>query len=105
MKILKINTKKLKRNFKRLIWILADKAFLTFLILFLIGLIFNGIIFYRYNILIKKAEIKTTEIPFQFKEKIFQDVLKTWQEKENRFNETETKQYPDPFRMITTIQE
>ena len=98
MKIPKLKIKKIKEFLKRLPRILGERAFLTFLGLLLVALIFGGIIFYQYNILVKKAEVQITEEPLQFQEKIYQDVLKIWQERKEKFQETEFKEYPDPFR-------
>lgn len=98
MKLPKVKIKKIKEFLKRLPRTLGDKAFLTFLVFLLMALIFGGIIFYKYNILVKKVQPEIVEKPIQFKEKAYQDVLKTWQEKEERFKETDLKQYPDPFK-------
>jgi len=94
----KVKIKKIKEFLKRLPRTLGDKAFLTFLVFLLMALIFGGIIFYKYNILVKKVQPEIVEKPIQFKEKTYQDVLKIWQDKEERFKETDLKQYPDPFK-------
>ncbi len=98
MKISKLKTRKIKKFFKELPRTLGEKAFLTFLGLLLLALIFSGFIFYKYNLLVKKVEVQNIERPLQFKEKTYQDILKIWQEKEKRFQETDLKIYPDPFR-------
>ena len=79
---------------------MAERAFLSFLILLLISLILGGLIFYQYNILPKKKEVGPAENPLQFQEKTYQAVLKTWQEREKRFEETATKEYFDIFQEI-----
>ena len=98
MKIPKIKTKKIKGFFKKLPQVLAERAFLTFLFLFLIVLIIGGIVFYKYDVLAKKAEPQILEKPLQFQEKTYQSVLRVWQEKEKRFNEADFQEYPNPFR-------
>src|SRR3989344_667230 len=77
---------------------IVERAFLSFLLLFLISLIAGGIIFYKYNILIKKKEIAQFENPPQFKEKIYENVLKIWQEREVAFEIAGTKKYFDIFK-------
>lgn len=99
MRIPKIKTKKIKDFLKKLPRILGEKAFLTYLILLFLALIFGGIIFYKYGILVKKTKIQIPEKPLQFKEKTYQEVLKIWQEKEKRFKETDRKEYPNPFKI------
>ena len=99
IKLPKLKTKKIKDFFKKLLRALGEKVFLTFLGLLLISLILGGIVFYKYSILIKKTKPKIIEKPLQFKEKTYQEVLKIWQEKEKRFEDTDFKIYPDPFRV------
>jgi len=105
MKPPKIKIKKIKGFLKRLLRTLGEKAFLSFLGLLLISLIFGGIIFYQYNILVKRTEVQIQEIPLQFQEKAYQNILKIWQEREERFNGTETKQYSDLFKRSATTEE
>jgi len=107
MKMSRIKFNKIKVFFSKLPRILGEKAFLFFLALLFLALIFSGIVFYRYSFLIqnKKPEISQSEKPIQFKEKIYQDILQIWQEREERFNEAETKQYPDPFKESATTTE
>ena len=99
MKIPKLKVKKIKEFLKKLPRTLGERAFLTFLGLLLVALIFGGIIFYQYNILVKKAEVQITEELLQFQTNTYQDVLKIWQEREKKFQETDFKEYPDPFRI------
>ena len=100
MRIPKLKIKKIREFLKRLPQTLGEKAFFVFLGLLLIALIFGGIIFYQYNILVKRAEVQITEEPLQFQERTYQDTLKIWQEKEKKFQEADLKEYPDPFRLI-----
>ncbi|MFQ6049567.1 MAG: hypothetical protein ACE5J0_00815 [Candidatus Paceibacterales bacterium] len=97
MKIPKLKPKKIKDFLKKLPRALGERAFLAFLGLFVLSLILGGLAFYKYSVLAKKTELQTTEKPLQFKEKTYQKVLETWQEKEKRFKETDVKEYPDPF--------
>jgi len=98
LKLKKIKFKKAIEFFKKLPRTLGERAFLTFLGLLLIALIFGGLVFYKYSILVEKAEPEISKIPLKFKEKTYQEVLKVWQEKEKRFEEANFKIYPDPFR-------
>ncbi len=98
-KIPKFKTKKIKEFFKNLPQILGEQAFLAFLIFLFIVFIFGGIIFYKYDILAQRATPQVTEKPLQFEEKTYEDVLKIWQEKENKFKVSDSKIYPDPFKI------
>lgn len=99
MRLPQIKIKKIKEFLKKLPRTLGEKAFFVFLGLLLIALIFGGIIFYQYNVLAKRAEVQIIEKPIQFQEKAYQDILKIWQEREKRFQATDFKTYPDPFRV------
>ena len=98
IKLKKIQLKKFLTFLKKLPRILGEKAFLTFLGLMVFSLIFGAFLFYKYSFLTKKIEPQITERPLKFKEKTYEDVLKAWQEREERFNKAEFKEYPNPFR-------
>ena len=98
LKINKIKIKKIEGFLKKLPRILGERAFLTFFGLVILALIFGAIVFYKYNFLTKKSEPQTTENPLKFKEKTYEDVLKIWQEKEERFEGADLKEYPNPFK-------
>lgn len=97
MKIPRLKTKKIRVFCKKLPKVLAFHSFLTFLGLMLVALIFSGLIFYKYVILIQKMEPKITEKPLQFKEKTLENILKIWQEREDKFNAVEIKNYLNLF--------
>lgn len=98
MKIPKLKIKKLKKRLERLPKILAERAFLTFFGLFLLFLVLGFIVFYKYSFLIQQKVPEITEMaPRGFNEKIYEEVLKAWQEKEERFQRTDHKEYPNLF--------
>lgn len=101
MKILKLKFKREKEFLKKLPRILGEQAFLTFLALLFLALIFGGFLFYKYSILAEKAEPEIPEKPLEFQEKTYQEVLKIWQDRQKKFEETEFKIYPDPFKGLT----
>jgi len=94
----KIKIKKIGSFLKKLPRILGERAFLTFLGLMILSLILGAIVFYKYSFLKKKIEPQITERPLKFKEKTYEDVLKIWQEREERFKKADLKEYPNPFR-------
>ena len=94
----KIKIKKIGSFLKKLPRILGERAFLTFLGLMILSLILGAIVFYKYSFLTKKIEPQITERPLKFKEKTYEDVLKSWQEREERFKKADFKEYPNPFR-------
>ncbi len=97
MKLKKIKLENIKTRLKKLPKNLAEKAFLTFLKLFCISLIFGSFIFYQYVILGQKIEPQVTEKPIQFKEKTYESVLRFWQVREETIKEIDSKSYSNPF--------
>jgi hypothetical protein len=85
-----------KINLEKLKW-LAEHAFLVFLVLVLVALILGAAMFYKYNILVKKAEPEIKETPLQFKKNIYQNILEEWEGREERFKEADIKEHLDPF--------
>jgi hypothetical protein len=98
LKLKKVQLKKIKSFLKKLPRILGEEVFLTFLGLLIFSLVLGALTFYKYNLLAKKIEPQITERPLKFKEKTYEDVLKIWQEREERFKEADLKEYPNPFR-------
>ena len=100
LRISKIQIIKLKNIgvfFKKIPRILGKNAFLAFCGLFILSLAFGTFVFYRYRASIKEVETEIIEEQFSFEFEIYQEVLKTWQEKEKRLEKTDFNQYPSPF--------
>jgi len=91
---LKIETKKIKK----LPRVLAENSFLTFLAFLVIAVILGVLIFYKYSILIKREGPEITEKPLKFEKRVYQEILKTWREREKEFEEADLKEYPNPFK-------
>lgn len=94
----KLKIKKLKQFFAKSPRALAESAFLTFLGLFLIVLAVSAVLFYKYNILIKKTDLKVTDQPIEFKKEIYDSVLQVWQDREKNLNEADSQNYSSPFK-------
>ncbi|HDZ54292.1 MAG TPA: hypothetical protein ENI19_00125 [Candidatus Nealsonbacteria bacterium] len=105
MKIKKIRFDKIKVVFGKLLRILGEKVFLTFLGLLVVFLVFGAFLFYKYIFLVEKAQPEIIESSLQFDEGLFQKILEKSRDKQKKFEETETKKYPDPFTKIIIIEE
>lgn len=90
---------KLKKFLKRLPRILGENAFLTFLAVIFISLVSGALVFYKYSISVEQSKPEVLEEPLLFSEKDFQDVLKTWQDRQKKFEEADLKVYLSPFRL------
>ncbi|MCP6719164.1 MAG: hypothetical protein KJI71_02940 [Patescibacteria group bacterium] len=96
-KLKTIKIKDIKGFLKKLPLILAEKTFFAFLGLFVLSLIFGGIIYYRYTSLTRKIEPGTIEEQFKFKSETYDLILETWKEREEKFRKTDQRIYPDLF--------
>jgi len=96
-KLKKFKLKEVMVFFQKLPFILGKNAFLTFLGLFILALIFASFIFYTNYILRKDIDLDIIQEEFKFDSQTYQEVLEVWQEKDQRFKETDSKNYPNPF--------
>ena len=96
-KLKKFKLKEVTVFFQKLPLILGKNAFLTFLGLFILALIFASFVFYTSYILIKDIDFDIIQEEFKFDSQAYQEVLEIWQEKEKRLKETDSKIYPNPF--------
>ncbi len=88
---------KLKKFLGKVPLVITTHTFWACLILFILSLAIGANLFYKYNILVQRAEPEGLEQAVFFKEKTYQQVLEIWQEREKRFQEADFKEYPDPF--------
>jgi len=94
---MKINKKKIKKFFKKLPLKIAEHAFSASIFLSLLAIVFAGLLLYKYTNLAKKAEAEQQDQSFILKKNIYQEVLVIWQENEQKFQQADSKQYPNPF--------
>ncbi len=73
--------------------ILAQKAFLLFLLLFFVDLVFGVFIFYRYNF--PSQDLILGDQVLKIEKKTLQPCLDSIEKDRERFEETKTKIYPN----------
>ncbi|MBU0546997.1 hypothetical protein KKA72_02445 [Patescibacteria group bacterium] len=88
-------TKKFLSNLPRK---LVTAPLFAFLIISALFLLIGILIFYQKVIIVKDLEIEPTQNIVYFKEEIYQNILDTWAEREQRFKEADSKKYLDIFR-------
>ncbi|MBU0476725.1 hypothetical protein KKB68_01820 [Patescibacteria group bacterium] len=94
----KVNIDRVKQFLKKFPKILIGHIFLAFWGILFLASILGVLVFYKYSFLAGRIEPEILEKPFQFEEKAYRQVLEIWQERGQRFERTETKEYPDLFR-------
>ena len=92
------NLQKIKDCFSGSCRYLAEHAFLIFLVLVFISLIFGGFLFYKYSFLIDKNEPKIDIAVVRLNEGLCQKVVAQWQDRQGRFDGASEKSYPDSFK-------
>jgi hypothetical protein len=84
---------------KKIFWKIGENPLPTFFILLILALIFGSLIFYQYVFLVEKKEPQITEKPIQFKEEIYQKILKEWEIRQKNFEEAEFKEHRNLFQL------
>lgn len=101
MRLPSIKFNKIKEFLRKFFRTLAEKTFFTFLGLFFLALIFGTLLFYKNVILVKKAQPEISAKLIQLNEKLLEEILGESENRQKKFEETELKEYPDPFWRIT----
>lgn len=95
--IKRIRLKKIKQFLKNLPIFLAERFFLTFFVLLIIFLLLLGLIFFKYNVLIKNKNMEISEKPLMFESKLYDDILQIWQNKKIKFENADAEKYRNLF--------
>ena len=98
LKFRKIKLNGIQRFLSKLLKMFGEKPFLTSLGLILISLIIGGLVFYKYSILAENKKPEAQSSALILDEQTLQKILNTWQERQNEFEQTQTKEYPNPFK-------
>lgn len=91
--LLKLRASKIKR----IPQFLGENAFIFILIFILIEVILGELIFYKYIFSAKIHEPQTTDSLIEFRENIYQSVLREQQKRKEMFENSLREAYPDPF--------
>lgn len=97
MKAIRFDTKKFKKTLENFLLSLIERSFLTILLIFLFSLILGFLIFYKYGSNLPSGQTITKE-KIEFEEKLYERVLKNWQEREENFQKIDIKEYSNPFK-------
>ena len=76
---------------------MAEKFFLTLIALVLLALILGALVFYKFCYLSDEEELQIGGELLQLEEGLIQDLLKTLEERKERFDKAGLKNYPDLF--------
>ncbi len=96
---LSIDTKRIKLFWNRVPLFLAKQSFGVILILFVASLIIGFFVYYNYLVLAQNKPIDSADREIRFNEERFEELLTKQQERKTRFDETDSRVYPDLFRL------
>jgi len=94
----KIDLRKTKKILIKLSFKVAQRTFISFLVLFFIFLFISGVIFYKYGYLIANQEVEIYTKQIQINDKMYNQFLEYYIQRKNTFNLTEVKEYSNPFK-------
>lgn len=94
---MKIYFKKLKNSAKNFPKALADKSFLSSIILIFLALVVGAILFYKYDVLVEKQEAQSSQTSLRIQQANYSFVMSEWQERQEKFDAADFKNWPDPF--------
>ena len=94
---MKIEKEKIKNFLFKVFWLTARHAFFACLVLFLVAFFFGVWLFNKCNIITKTENLEGIQETFLLNNKVYKDVLNSWQESENRYEQADYKEYINPF--------
>ena len=97
IKEIKIDKTKILKLLKTLPLLTANHAFSACLALFLSALLIGSILFYRYFISAQKIDLSDIDNSYFLDEEDYQELKNTWQKHEIMLEQSEFKEYPNPF--------
>ena len=92
----KSKIKKVKDFLLNIPKILVQHFFRTLFFLLILDLILTGVLFYKYYL--QKEDLEFQSQVFGLNERLLNNVLEEWQEREEIFKSVDSKQYLDLFR-------
>lgn len=97
IKYMKIVIKNIIKFLKKMPLAIAKHAFEFCLLLIFLAAAIGALIFYKYAVLMEEKEVEIDNPPPQFNEILSQKVLRQKAEQEKRFQEADSKEYPNLF--------
>ena len=104
MKKIKIDISSLKKFLVTFSEKILDKDSLLLFFAIFFSLLIGLVVFYQYNFLPQRKEIKIIETPFLIEEEVLSKILTELEQRENKFNQEELRATPDPFWPEQTIE-
>ena len=89
------------KNVKKVFWFLGSHVFFVILTLIFLDIMFGGFLLYRYTFFAKIQDSGAPAQNFRFEESAYKNVLVELQAREQKFEEAQEQDYPNPFTAKT----
>jgi len=93
----KIKFQKIKESFKKVVWFLGERAFVSFIVFVSLALFAGGAIFYYYGFLVVTEDPTITIKTIELDENLYQSFLDNYTQRKQKFFEADFKIYFNPF--------
>lgn len=91
-----VNFNKFKES-TQILWILGSKAFWIIMMILLLELLFGGFLFYKYVFLTAQQNLEVVSSSYKFKENFYQNIVLSWQQREQNFQDFYQNEHINPF--------
>lgn len=92
-----VKLKRKMKGIKKVPVVIVKHAGFVSVLLVLISFFIGSIIFYKYGYIVINKEVEAENEIVSLDEKLYQEVINKWEEKENKREKIKQKTYPNPF--------
>jgi hypothetical protein len=82
---------------KQILWVLGNRAFWIIIIILLLELLFGALLFYKYVFLPTQQNAETISSSSEFKENFYQDIILSWEKREQNLQNYSKNEHANPF--------
>ncbi len=97
IKHLKTHSKSLKRKLKTFVWLVGERAFVSFLAIIFLAFLAGGLLFYRYAYIVAHQDFEIEAHVIELDENLYEQFLENYAARRAKFQEAESKEYTNPF--------
>lgn len=95
-----IDFQTIKKVFRKTVWFLGERAFISFMVFVFLALFVGGAIFYYYGFLVVAKEPEVVVRAITLDEDLYQDFLDNYGQRKEKFIKADSKIYFNPFYQV-----
>jgi len=92
--------KKGKQILKNIIFKIGETPLPFLFILIFLSILIGGLVFYEYGWLPEKEVLSIAPKPLKFQKTLYQNILKEWESRQEKFEKIDSKEYLDLFQPL-----